>query len=185
MRIRVIVLFAASLALVLASCGGSSKPAANPATSSTEHIAQVATNVPSDSAKMICEKAAQTDIYESATGVKTIAPFAPTWIDHVYSCKYVYPAGAVMTLSVKEVSNADETTAYFNLLAAKLHKTKDLQISQGAFEVQDGSVVVRKDFKVLLVDITKLPPQFGVPAASRGDVAINVAETIMSCWTGA
>ena len=37
-----------------------------------------------------------------------------------------------MTLSVKEVSNADETTAYFDSLATKLHKTKDLTIGQGA-----------------------------------------------------
>ena len=80
----------------------------------------------------------------------------------------------------------DETTAYFDSLATKLHKTnKNIEIGQGAFQVADGSVVVRKDFKVLLVDITKLPANFGVPPASRGDVAINVAETIMSCWTGA
>ncbi len=51
--------------------------------------------------------------------------------------------------------------------------------------MKDGSVVVRKDYKVLLIDVTKLPPQFGVPPASRGDVAINVAETIMGCWSGA
>ena len=49
--------------------------------------------------------------------------------------------------------------------------------------MKDGSVVVRKDYKVLLVDITKLPAKFGVPSATRGDVAINVAETIMWCWT--
>ncbi len=134
---------------------------------------------------MVCEPEAATEIYDSATGVKTIAPLAPTWVDHVYSCTYHYPAGAAMTLSVKEVSNADETTAYFNSLATKLHKTRTLVISQGAFQVQDGSVVVRKDYKVLLVDITKLPASFGVPPASRGDVAINVAETIMSCWSGA
>jgi hypothetical protein len=181
----VIFLLAASMAFVLAACGGSSKPSSNPTTSSTGHVANVASNVPSVSAKMICETEAQTEIYESATGVKTIAPFKPTWIDHVYSCKYVYPGGAVMTLSVKEVSNADETTAYFNSLATKLHKTKDITVGQGGFQVQNGSVVVRKDFKVLLVDITKLPARFGVPPASRGDVAINVAETIMSCWTGA
>ncbi len=134
---------------------------------------------------MICETEAQTEIYQSATGVKPIAPFKPTWVDHVYSCKYVYPAGAVMTLAVKEVSNVDETTAYFNSLATKLHKIRDIQVGQGGFQVKDGSVVVRKDFKVLLVDVTKLPAQFGVPSAARGDVAINVAETIMSCWTGA
>jgi hypothetical protein len=30
-----------------------------------------------------------------------------------------------------------------------------------------------------------MPGHVGVPPESRGDVAINVAETIMGCWTGA
>jgi hypothetical protein len=87
---------------------------------------------------------------------------------------------------VKEVADSAQTTAYFDSLAAKLGKTKEIAgLGQGAFQVRDGSVVVRKDFKILLIDVTKLPAQFGVPPASRGDVAINVAETIMGCWTGA
>jgi hypothetical protein len=134
---------------------------------------------------MICETEAQNDIYDSATGVKTVSISTPTWIDHVYSCDYVYPGGARMRLSVKEVSSAAETTAYYDSLATKLHKTNAQVSVPGAFQVQDGSVVVRKDFKILLVDVTKLPAQFGVPPASRGDVAINVAVTVMGCWVGA
>jgi hypothetical protein len=184
-RIRLLLLVPASLALVLAGCGGGSSKASAPTTDSTAHVAKQAANAPSVSAKMICEDEAAEDIYDSATGVKTVAAFKPTWVDHVYSCDYVYPGGASMKLSVKEVSTSTETTAYFNSLATKLGKTKTLVIGQGAFQVKNGSVVVRKDFKILLVDITKLPASFGVPPASRGDVAINVAETIMSCWTGA
>jgi hypothetical protein len=192
-RTRLLVLIPASLALVLAACGGSSKAASSTTptttaagvTTPTTHVAKQASNEPSVSAKMICEPEAAGDIYDQATGVKTVAPLKPTWVDHVYSCDYVYPAGATIKLSVKEVSNPAETTAYFDSLATTLHKTRTLTIGQGAFQVKDGSVVVRKDFKVLLVDITKLPPNFGLPSASRGDVAINVAETIMSCWTGA
>jgi len=134
---------------------------------------------------MICEAEAIKDIYDSATGVKTVAPFKPTWVDHVYSCDYVYAGGVKMTLSVKEVSSDAETTAYYDSLAEKLHKTDKPVGVPNAFQVRDGSVVVRKDFKVLLVDVTKLPPSFGVPPAPRGDVAINVAATIMGCWTGA
>ena len=182
-------LMVASLAFGLAACGGSSSNTASTSTSttpgSTVHVAKVASNTPSASAKMVCETEAVNEIYDSATGVKTIAPLQPTWVDHVYSCTYRYPAGAAMTLSVKEVSSPAETTAYFDSLAAKLGKTRTLVIGQGAFQVKNGSVVVRKDYKVLLVDITKLPANFGVPSASRGDVAINVAETIMSCWSGA
>lgn len=182
-------------ALGLAACGGSSGTAAGPSTSTTAtpsgptttvHVAHPVSTKPSVSAKMICETEAEKDIYEQATGVKTLSVTTPTWVDHVYSCTYVYPGGAKMTLSVKEVSNADETTAYFDSLGTQLGKTKDIpQLGQGAFQVANGSVVVRKDFKVLLIDITKLPAQFGVPSDTRGDVAINVGEAIMGCWTGA
>jgi len=194
-RNRLLVSIPLASALLLAACGGSSGTAAGPSTSTTAapsgptttvHLAKKASADPSVSAKRICEKEAADEIYQSATGVKTINAFKPTWVDHVYSCDYDYPGGATMTLSVKEVSSVDETTAYFNMLATKLGKTKEIpNLAQGAFQVKDGSVVVRKDFKILLIDVTKLPAQFGVPADTRGDVAINVAETIMSCWTGA
>jgi hypothetical protein len=137
---------------------------------------------------MICEPEAINDIYNSATGVKTVAPIRPTWVNHVYSCDYVYPNGAVMRLSVKEMSSPDQTTAYYDSLAQQLGKAPSqpsLSLGQGAFVTKNGSLVVRKDYKVLLVDVSKLPQQFGVPADSRGNVAINVGVAIMGCWTGA
>jgi len=137
---------------------------------------------------MICEKEAIDDIYQQATGVNTVAPIKATWVDHVYSCNYVYPNGAVMRLSVKELSSPEETTAYYDSLAQKLDKVKDqdaLGIGQGAFTTKDGSLVTRKDYKVLTVDVSKLPASFGVPPDTRENVAINVGVTIMGCWTGA
>jgi hypothetical protein len=193
-RTRLLVPLSLSILLLATACGGSSKTSSGASTpttaqsgpTTTAHVAHPVSANPSISAKMICEKEAENDIYESATGVKTIAPFTPTWKNHVYSCDYVYPGGAKMTLSVKEVADVDQTTAYFNMLATQLHKVQELQgLGQGAFTVADGSVVVRKDFKILLIDVTKLPAQFGVPADTRAHVAINVAETIMGCWTGA
>jgi hypothetical protein len=41
----------------------------------------------------------------------------------------------------------------------------------------------RVPYKVLLVDVSKLPENFGVPAESRSDVAVNVGVVIMDCWT--
>jgi hypothetical protein len=194
-RIRRLVPLTVSLAFVVAACGGSSGSSSNPGSQSgvttqsgpttTLHVATQASNVPSVSAKMICTTEAQKEIYDSATGVKTVAPIKPTWVGHVYSCDYVYAAGARMRLSVKEMSSTAETTSYYDSLATKLHRTNTTVSVPGAFQVKDGSVVVRKDFKVLLIDVTKLPAQFGVPADTRGNVAINVAATIMGCWTGA
>jgi len=43
---------------------------------------------------------------------------------------------------------------------------------------------VRKDYKVLLVDVTHIPEHL-VPAMRRSDVGINIGAVIMSCWTGA
>ncbi len=117
-------------------------------------------------------------------GVKTAAPLSPTWVDHLYSCRYVYANGS-MVLSVKELSNASETTAYFEGLGSQLGNTGPLTgLGQGAFTTRNGSVVARKDYKVLLVDVSGLPAQFGVPATSSADVAISVADTIMGCWSG-
>jgi hypothetical protein len=44
--------------------------------------------------------------------------------------------------------------------------------------------VVRKDWKVLTVDIAPLPAQFGKPATSKADVAYTVADIILGCWDG-
>jgi hypothetical protein len=202
-NLRTVAIASVACASLLAACGGSSGGSANSSpttvssspttapsspTTATGHLDKKATNTPSVSAKMICEPEAAKDIYDQDTGVHTIKAFQPTWVDHVYSCDYVYPGGAVMRLSVKEMSSPEETTAYFDSLAQKLGKAAQqppLGFGQGAFVTKNGDLVVRKDYKVLLVDISKLPASFGVPPDTRQDVAINVGATIMGCWTGA
>ena len=42
---------------------------------------------------------------------------------------------------------------------------------------------MRKDYKVLLVDVEGIPQQF-LPLMKKSDAAINVAVTIMGCWSG-
>jgi hypothetical protein len=191
---RVIVSVALVGALGVAGCGGSSaKPAASKTTnpvsvpSSTDQSGHVAIPVgaaPSQSAKMICESEVQRDLVE-LLGTKITKPLAPTWVDHVYACQYTYGT-AVLTLAVKELSTAAETDAYFASLATKLGKVENIKgLGQGAFTTKTLSAVVRKDYKVLLVDISKLPAQFGAPPDTRANIALNVAATIMGCWTGA
>ena len=183
------------LALGLAACGGSSNGTGSTAPTqvgqpstpgSTDHVAKVASNQPSASAKMICSAEAQKDIEESATGVKVTKVTTPTWDEneHIYSCTFQYPNGASFNMAVKEMSNVDETTAYYNSLADKYGKKQDIQLGQGAFVTKNGDTVVRKDYKVLLIDTSKLPEQFGQPPDQPSDVGINVASVIMSCWTG-
>ena len=97
-----------------------------------------------------------------------------------------WPSKAVLKLSVKELANKAQTDAYFASLATKLGKTENIKgLGQGAFTTKNLSAVVRKDYKVLTVDISKLPANFGTPPDTRANIALNVAATIMGCWTGA
>jgi hypothetical protein len=172
--------------LGMTSCGGS-KPATPPRNSqeATVEAAQPARATPSASAKMICARETQTDIAK-ILGVHTTRPVVPTWNNHLYSCRYTYH-NAFMVLSVKELPNQAQTNAYFTSLAHRLGQSqRPSPIARGAFfTTKNRSAVVRKDYKVLLVDITGLPAQFGSPPYTRADVAVKVAATIMSCWTGA
>jgi len=123
----------------------------------------------------------------SALG-ETAKVSTPTWIVQRYACTYGYPtstpAGS-FDVSVKELSNWTDTYAYYDALVARLGKSRDLQsLGQAAFQGTDGSVVVRKDWKVLLVDNIGLPAQFGVPPTSSASVAVTVADVILGCWAG-
>lgn len=78
-----------------------------------------------------------------------------------------------------------ETLAYFHGLGTQLGVVKTLpNLGQGAFQTDNGSVVVRKDWKVLLVDPTRLPAHFGNPPTTSADVAVTVAVLILGCWAG-
>jgi hypothetical protein len=183
------VLAALVCMLSITSCGGS-KPAAPPgntrsapgsAQSAPVHIAQPARATPSISAKMICAREAQAQI-GAIIGAHMTAPVVPTWTGHLYSCRYVFTK-AVMALSVKELSDKTQTDGYFSSLARRLGVTTRLQdLGQGAFTTKDLSVVVRKDYKVLLVDTSGLPAIMG--GRTRAEIASLIAATIMDCWTG-
>jgi hypothetical protein len=192
---RAVGLAVGVLALTLAACGSSSSsrsggaptPSISSGSSTTVHVAQVARATPSTSARMICAPEAKRDI-GAALNVDTIAPLHPTWspVDHIYACDYQYAGGARIAMSVKEMSSKTETTAYFDSLAQRLGRDQNLDgLGQGAFTTKGGSVVVRKDYKVLLVDTSRLPTQFGEPPESRANVGTTIAATIMGCWTGA
>jgi hypothetical protein len=168
-----------TVALLAAACGSS--PAAAPTGPKTT-VPLPAGPHPSEIAKMVCQQKAQAELAE-VLGVKAVVQ-NPTWADHLYSCRYQYPNGS-MVLSVKELSSWAQTKAYFSMLATALGDTGKLgNLGQGAFSTSNGSVVVRKDWKVLLVDITGLPAQFGVPPTTKADIADSVSDVILGCWAG-
>jgi hypothetical protein len=171
--------------LVFAGGGSTTQPEPQQTgASAVRHVAQPAGRNPSESARMVCAAEAQKDL-ASALGVATTAVTDPTWVDHLYSCNYVYPDGA-MTLSVKELSSRTATTGYFNSLRARLGEAEHLSgVAQGAFLTTSGSLVLRKDYKVLLVDTSGLPQPFGSVFKTRDQVAVGVGTTVLGCWTGA
>jgi hypothetical protein len=138
--------------------------------------------VPSEIAKMVCIPKTQREIAETL-GVRASVS-TPTWIDHAYSCQYRYPEGHFV-LTVKELSSWPQTLSYFTSIGQEQGRAASIpNIGQGAYQTDPGWAVVRKDWKVLSVDISALPAQFGKPPTSRADVAVTIADLILACWAG-
>ena len=132
--------------------------------------------------RMVCTPRTQREIAETL-GVRA-AVSTPTWTVHAYSCRYAYRSGAFV-LTVKELSSWPQTFAYYAGIGHAQGRTATIRnLGQGAFQTTNGSAIVRKDWKVLTVDISDLPAQFGRPPTSRGDVAVTVADLILACWAG-
>ena len=172
------IVVAGVAALTLAACSSSSS---TPSARTSATISKPAGKNPSISAKMVCAPEAQAEMAQSL-GVQPVQVTAPTWVDHLYSCRYVYPDGS-FALSVKELSSTAETTAYYDGLGAQLGRRPDrIALGQGAYLTANGSLVVRKNYKVMLVDVSQLPAQFGNPAQAPPDTALSIAAIIMTCW---
>jgi hypothetical protein len=173
-----------SIGTLFAACSSSAPTASSPTTAAMGAPAlSSATDMISDTTRMICSEEAEEDIAISV-GVKPTKPLRPAWRNHEYSCVYKYPSGS-MRLSVKQLADTKSTVRYFNGLVTSLGRRDALDgVGEGAFTTKKDSVVVRKDNKVLIVDVAGLPPRFGLPADVRANVAVSVAATIMGCWTG-
>jgi hypothetical protein len=185
---RTVALLMLAASLALSACGASSTKATAPSVTDTQPFSspayETAKSTPSTSAKMICAQEAQAEI-ASSIGISPTRVTTPTWntAQHLYSCAYVYPKGKI-TLSVKEMSSAAETTAYYDGTIKVYGSVQPLiGLGQGARILKNNDVVVRKDYKVLLVDVTGIPTTF-LPLMGRSDVATNIAATIMGCWSG-
>src|SRR5262245_2139867 len=188
---RSVIRLGAVVAIVIAGATFASAcqsgPAAHPsAVQPPPAHAGPAGDAPSVSAAMICQPEATGEI-AVALGVPTSKQPVGTWQsqDHVYTCRYDYPTG-FMVLSVKEMTDAAATDAYYTAAQQSLPNSRSTKVlGQTAFAGPDGSLFVRKDFKVLHVDVAGLPDHLGERALTRSDVAFRAAAVIMSCWTGA
>jgi hypothetical protein len=132
--------------------------------------------------QLICSTEAQEDI-ATAVGLPTSRPVVGTLRGNEYSCEYAYPGGT-MALSVTELADDAGTDAFFDSVRQTSAASERLAgIGQDAYQNQDGSMVVRKDRKVLRVGVDGLPARFGQPPTARRQLAAAVALVIMECWT--
>jgi len=137
---------------------------------------------PSELATMPCQPKAAGELADALGLRGTVTD--KRWVHHRYSCAYRYSTGS-FTVSIQELSSWPQTFAYYRSLGRAMGDARSLaNLGQGAYQTTHGSVVVRKDWKVLLVDIAGLPPRFGVPPTSASDIAVTVADVILGCWAG-
>lgn len=140
-------------------------------------------DVPSPQAEMVCQPEAQADIQDLIGVVPTkVGPLQYT--DHVSTCRYTYPDGSFV-LIVQDLPNDITTTKAFEALAGKLGRVDAIDLPDAdAFTTTGGSIVLRKDQKVMLVDVTGLPSTFGSPPSPRADAARLIMKAVLGCWTG-
>ena len=165
--------------LTVAQCSSDSD--ARPAAPTTGFVVTYGEQ-PTESAQMVCGSDGQTAI-AAALSLTGLHVATPTWVDHLYQCTYQFSTGS-FALSVKELPTIAATVDYFTSLKTKSTGAQQLALGQDGFTGSDGTSVVRKDNKVLTVDVTKLPDQFGTPPQSRTQVSQIIAATLLGCWTG-
>ncbi|MEY2583632.1 MAG: hypothetical protein QOE09_3481 [Ilumatobacteraceae bacterium] len=131
---------------------------------------------------MVCGEEGQSEL-GAVINVPGVSVTKPTWTDHLYQCTYQYPSGA-FTVSVKELPSIASTVDYFASLKGTHTGAQPLALGQDGFVASDGTSVVRKDNKVLVVDVAKLPEKFGATSLSRTNASMSIATTLLGCWVG-
>jgi len=174
----------AALAVLLASCGQSAPPSAPPtAPSLGPAVVTALPDTPSPQAEMVCAPEAQQDI-QNLIGVVPTAVGPIQYANHTSTCRYAYSNGA-FTLVVQDLPNDLTTARTYEALAGKLGKVDRIDLPDAeAFTTNDGSIVLRRDTKVMLVDVTQLPGTFGSPPSPRADAARLIMKAVLNCWVG-
>ncbi|MFG2820553.1 hypothetical protein ACGFX4_14120 [Kitasatospora sp. NPDC048365] len=169
-----------SLALAAAAAGCAAAPPA-PGPSPAAAPPTAAARQPSRAALMVCGGDVEREV-TGALGTALLTPLTGSWVDPRYTCPYVFP-GATLALVVDQTADRPAAEALFERRRAEAAGATAVDgLGEAAFARPDGSVVVRKDSMLLLVDVAGLPAGFGTPVRSRANIALTVATAVMTCW---
>jgi hypothetical protein len=158
--------------IVLASaCGGSS---------SSEPVAHGSARTGAGpAAREVCEPMVR-DSVPATVGLPVTGDPVSAVRGDTFSCRYAF-AGGALDLSVRDLHTVSQARKYFRALRGQEGVEDALTgLAEGGFTKADGSVVAMKDAMILTVDVTALPPT----QADRTGIAIDVASTVLGCWTG-
>jgi hypothetical protein len=140
------------------------------------------TDGPSPQAVQVCSDEARGDL-ALALGVDATTVGPLQWANGVSSCRYAYPQGSYLLL-VHDLPDAAATSQAYAAYATKMGRVQEFYLGPAqAFTTTNGSVVMQKDTKVLLVDVSGLPAEFGRPPVPRPQAALLITKTILGCWT--
>ena len=174
----------AVLAALLAGCGGQPPPSVpQNAPQVGPAVVTALPDVPSPQAEMVCQRRpSRTSRTSSGSSATAVGPIQ--YANHTSTCRYAYPNGA-FTLVVQDLPNDITTTRTYEALAGKLGRVEKIDLPDAeAYTTNDGSIVLRRDTKVMLVDVTQLPGTFGNPPSPRGDAARLIMKAVLNCWVG-
>jgi hypothetical protein len=170
-RFRVGVLLIAVIVVASSGCTSSRSSAAS------------ASNDPPTSVRHFCGVRGRDEIATSL-GVTAIRVTRPSASGHAYSCRFVYPNGAIRISVTRYPSSGAAARAQRDVERQRGRRPEQPQLGESLHAVvtTDGSVVVRRARDVLDVDVAALPDRFGAPPQSPSVIARAVAVTIIGHW---
>jgi hypothetical protein len=138
---------------------------------------------PSPAAAMICSDEVRGDL-RTVLADRSVPEGSGVWHVDTYTCTYRLRVGTLV-LSVHESPDVAGAEQHLRALRARLGGGESLLgLGEEAYAPADGTVILRKDNDVLLVDATALPAVFGSQDQHRADFAYEIASDILGCWTG-
>ena len=175
----------AVLAALLAGCGGQPPPSVpQNAPQVGPAVVTALPDVPSPQAEMVCQPEAQQDIQDLIGVVPTAVGPDPVRQPHL-DVPLRLRRTARSPSSCEDLPNDITTTRTYEALAGKLGRVEKIDLPDAeAYTTNDGSIVLRRDTKVMLVDVTQLPGTFGNPPSPRGDAARLIMKAVLNCWVG-